>query len=189
MAARYNLRSKQAKLHAPAADRSWEKKAKPPGIEQVADFAVLPTALLQPILAQVPFNQKMKCEAVCRAWRSVLRCAACPDTRTSSSSVGGVWGHLDIYLDEHAERFDSLKASPFKFYSCGSYETSLYISEALDPDMSPEADFIDWLRLRAPAADRISITNTGHRKVGFSPQFCWQSAALAGSVSQNHQFT
>ncbi len=121
MAARYNLRSKQARLHASAAARSWEKKPKPPGIEQVADFAVLPTALLQSIFAQVPFNQKMKCEAVCRAWRSVMRCAACTNkcTMTSSSSAGGVWGHLDIYLDEHAGRFKSPKASPFKFTATG----------------------------------------------------------------------
>jgi len=117
MAARYDLRSKQARLHASAADRAWKKKPKSPGIEQVADFGVLPTALLQPILAQVPFKQKMTREAVCRAWRSVLRCAACPDTTTSSSSAGGVWGHLDIHLDEHAERPDFSKASPFTIHT------------------------------------------------------------------------
>ncbi len=80
MAARYGLRSKQARLHASAADRSWQQA---PGIQQVADFGVLHTALLQPILAQVPFNQKMKCEAVCRAWREVLRC-------------GAMWRHDDL---------------------------------------------------------------------------------------------
>ena len=162
MAARYNLRSKQARLHASAAARSWEKKPKPPGIEQVADFAVLPTALLQSIFAQVPFNQKMKCEAVCRAWRSVMRCAACTNkcTMTSSSSAGGVWGHLDIQLDCQALRSNVSKASPFTIHSYGAYCTSISISEALDPDMPPEADFIDWLRLRAPGADKISISNT-----------------------------
>ncbi len=173
MAARYGLRSKQARLHASAADRSWQQA---PGIQQVADFGVLPTALLQPILAQVPFNQKMKCEAVCRAWRKVLRCGACPDTTTSSSSAGGVWGHLDLYLDVHAERPDFSKASPFRIHSYGPYETNLCISEALDPDMSPEADFIEWLRLRAPAADKITIANT-------SAQEGWLFAALLLAVS------
>ncbi len=182
MAARYDLRSKQARLHASAAVRS-QTRSKPSGPEQVADFGALPIALLQPILAQVPFKQKMKCEAVCRAWRSVLRCA---DTTTSTSSAGGVWGHLDICLDEHAERSNSVKASPFTIRSHG-YETSLDISEALDPDMPPEADFIDWLRLRAPAADRPLQTRR-HKRVGFSPEFCWQSAALAGLVSQHHQW-
>lgn len=157
MAARYGLRSKQARLHASAADRSWQQA---PGIPQVADFGVLPPALLQLILAQVPFNPKRKCEAVCRAWRKVLRCGACPDTTTSSSSAGGVWGHLDLYLDVHAERPDFSKASPCRIHSYGPYETNLCNSEALDPDMSPEADFVEWLRLRAPAADKITIANT-----------------------------
>ena len=66
MAAQYGLRSRQARWHASAADPSWEKKQKILGFEQVADFGVLPPALLQPILAQVPFKQKMKCEAVCQ---------------------------------------------------------------------------------------------------------------------------
>ena len=160
MAARYDLRSKQARLHASAAGCSWEKKPKPPGIGQVADFAMLPIALLQPILAQVPFKQKMKCEAVCRAWRSVLRSAACLDTTTFISSAGGVWGHLIIDLDNHAERHNVYKTSPITVRSYGSCETSIVISEALDPDMPPEADFVKWLRLRAPAADKITITNT-----------------------------
>ncbi|DBA93355.1 TPA: hypothetical protein ACH3X2_003632 [Trebouxia sp. C0005] len=160
MAARYDLRSKQARLHASAAGCSWEKKPKPPGIEQVADFAVLPIALLQLIFAQVMFQQKMKCEAVCRAWRSVLRSAACLDTTTFISSAGGVWGHLIIDLDNHAERHNVDKTSPITVRSYGSCETSIVISEALDPDMPPEADFVKWLRLRAPAADKITITNT-----------------------------
>ena len=88
MAARYDLRSKQARLHASAAGCSWQKKPKPPDNEQVAGFGVLPIALLQPIFAQVLFLQKMKCEAVCRAWRSVLRSA---DTTTFISSAAGVW--------------------------------------------------------------------------------------------------
>ncbi|DBA93353.1 TPA: hypothetical protein ACH3X2_003630 [Trebouxia sp. C0005] len=164
MAARYDLRSKQARLHASAAGCSWEKKPKPPGIGQVADFAMLPIALLQPILAQVPFKQKMKCEAVCRAWRSVLRSPACPDITTFVSSAGGVWGHLNIYLDKHAERHNVYKTSSFTIRNYGSYKTSLGISEALDPDMPPKADFIEWLRSRAPAADEITITNTSEQE-------------------------
>ena len=159
MAARYDLRSKQARLLASAAVRS-QTRSKPSGPEQVADFGVLPTALLQPILALVPFKQKMTCEAVCRAWRNVLRCKTCQDTTTSSSSAGGVWGHLDIHLDCHADRPNVSKASPFTIHSYRAYETSLGISEALDPDMPPEADFIEWLRLRAPGADKIIVTNT-----------------------------
>jgi len=159
MAARYDLRSKQARSPAAAAIRS-QRNPKPPGLEQVADFGVLPTALLQPILALVPFKQKMTCEAVCRAWRNVLRCKTCQDTTTSSSSAGGVWGHLDIHLDCHADRPNVSKASPFTIHSYRAYETSLGISEALDPDMPPDADFIEWLRLRAPGADKIIVTNT-----------------------------
>ena len=159
MAARYDLRCKQARLHASGAVRS-QRNPKPLGLEQVADFGVLPTALLQPILALVPFKQKMTCEAVCRAWRSVLRGKTCQDTTTSISSAGGVWGHLDIQLDCHALRSNVSKASPFTIHSYGASCTSISISEALDPDMPPEADFIDWLRLRAPGADKISISNT-----------------------------
>ena len=159
MAVRYDLRSKQARLHASAAIRS-QKNPKPPGLEQVADFGVLPTALLQPILALVPFKQKMACEAVCRAWRRVLRCTTCQDTTTSISSAGGVWGHLTIHLDNHAERASVSQASPFVIHSYRAYLTSISISEALDPDMPPEADFIEWLRLRASGADKIDITNT-----------------------------
>ena len=72
-----------------------------------------------------------------------MRCAACPDTMTSSSSASGVWGHLDFFLDEHAARPNLSTASPFTIRSYGPHETSLSISEALDPDMSPEADFIE----------------------------------------------
>ncbi len=177
MAARYDLRSKQARLHASAAIRSL-KNPKPPGLEQVADFGVLPTALLQPILALVPFKQKMTCEAVCRAWRSVLRCRTCQDTTTSISSAGGVWGHLDIQLDCHAERSNVSKASPFTIHSYRAYCTSVSISEALDPDMAPEADFIAWLRLRAPGADKISITNT-------SAQEGWLFAEVVLAISSS----
>ncbi|DBB04851.1 TPA: hypothetical protein ACH3X3_010139 [Trebouxia sp. C0006] len=42
--------------------------------------------------------------------------------------------------------------------------------------MSPEADFIEWLRLRAPAADKITIANT-------SAQEGWLFAALLLAVS------
>ena len=179
VAARYSLRSKQAKLRASADGRSCEKKPKPPGTLQVAEFGMLPTALLQHILAQVPLKQKMACEAVCRAWRSVLRCAA-------GRSAGGVWGHLSIYLDKHAERSDESKGSQFTFHCEGAY-TCLLISEALDPDTLPEADFIEWLRLRAPAADKSPFKTLRDRKTGFWPEFCWQSAALAGLVSQHHR--
>lgn len=113
MAARYDLRSKQARLHASAAARS-QKSPNPPGLEQVAGFGVLSTALLQPILALVPLQQKMTCEAVCRAWRSVLRGKTCQDTTivptTSTRSEGGVRGQLDIHLDCHAERSNVSKA-------------------------------------------------------------------------------
>ena len=42
--------------------------------------------------------------------------------------------------------------------------------------MSPEADFIEWLRLRAPAADTITITNT-------SAQEGWLFAEVLLAVS------
>jgi len=172
MAARYDLRAKQAGLHVSAADRSWEKKAK----SQVTDVGVLPIALLQPILAQVAFKQKMRCEAVCRAWRSVLRSAACQDITTSSSSAGGVWGHLRIHIGKHADRPGVLKASPITIYSYRADDTSLGISEALDPDMRPEADFLGWLQLRAPGADSISITTT-------SAQEGWLFAGVVLAIS------
>ena len=176
MAARYDLRSKQAGLPASAATRS-PKKTRPTGLEQVADFGVLPTALLQPTLALVPFEQKMTCEAVCRAWRSVLRCNnICQDTTTSSSSTGGVWGRLDIHLDCHTERPIFAKASPFTIHTYRACCTSVSVSEALDPDMPPEADFIEWLRLRAPGADKIFVTNT-------SAQEAWLFAEVLLAIS------
>ena len=177
MAARYDLRSKQARLLASAAVRS-QKKSKPSGLEQVADFGVLPIALLQSILAQVPFKQKMKCEAVCRAWRSVLRCAAGLDATTSTSSAGGVWGHLSIHLERHAGRLDVVNASTFTVHSHLGDLASLGISEALDPDMPPEADFIRWLRLRAPSADKITLTNT-------SAQEGWLFAEILLAISSS----
>ena len=90
----------------------------------------------------------------------MLRCAAGPDTMTSIRSAGGVWGHLRIHLERHVRRSNVLKVSNFTIHSSLSYVTSLSIREALDPDMPPEADFVKWLRLRAPAADTITITNT-----------------------------
>ena len=175
MAARYDLSSKQARLHACAAVRS-QKKSKPSGLEQVVDFGVLPIALLQSILAQVPFKQKMKCEAVCRAWRSVLRCAAGLDATTSTGSAGGVWGHLSIHLERHVGRLDVVNASTFTIHSHLGDLASISIGEALDPDVPPEAEFIKWLRLRAPAADNITVTNT-------SAQEGWLFAEILLAIS------
>ena len=106
----------------------------------------------------------------------MLRCATRPDTTTSTSSAGGVWGHLSVHLDKHAERLTAYKASPFTIHSHHASSTSFYISEALDPDMPPEAGFIEWLRLRAPAADKITVTNT-------SAQDGWHFAEILLAIS------
>ena len=74
-------------------------------------------------------------------------------------------GHLSNHLDKHAERPNVSKASPFTIHSYQAGSTSLCISEALDLNMPPEADFAEWLRLRAPAANKITIVNTSAQEV------------------------
>ena len=114
-----------------------------------------PTALLQNILAQLPFKQKMTCEAVCSEWRSVLRCPPFSNPRQPcDSSTAGVWGALVIRLNKSRP---DMTYDPPQVKEMSPYETRITLSGPNDPFEQPDADFVAWLRLRAVLALELCL--------------------------------
>lgn len=126
-------------------------------------YESLPTALLQNIFAQLPFKQKMTCEAVCSEWRSVLRCPPNVNPRQPCDpSTAGVWGTLVIRLQYS---YPEVTHDPPKVIEMSPYETRIILSGPIDPFEQPDAGFVAWLRLRAARAVQLKLSDKAEKSV------------------------
>lgn len=76
-------------------------------------FGLLPAAVLNEIFRLVSFQNKLRCEQVCRGWRKLLKCSAADGAGLCPSWTPGVWGtelcinHMTTIRDQFRIKIDA----------------------------------------------------------------------------------
>lgn len=119
----------------------------------ITDYAELPTAVLHEVFCRASFISKLKCEQVCKAWRSTLSCPAQLKGQLGASGTG-MWGrHMSLTIEPSYTQGRTMKICGFPG-DCGG--VSFSHSDA--PDLlRREEDFIAWLTPRAAGFQSVDV--------------------------------